>query len=143
MDSSPEPSVSPSMRRYSSYTLKTIDDERASLLKNGDAPQPSYGAVPVDDPPPLSSAETRRKLLFAGIKMAILFVVSSVLLFAVLKLALPTLDEYVGPLLFYPRSLNVLTTGRIDSFFMYPGRLNNCNSSIRCSRSTGRFTHSG
>lgn len=93
---SSEPSRSPSqVRRNSSITLKTMPDERAILLKGDEAgPTPQYGAISTDDSdPPPTSAETRRKLLLAGLKMAVLFVVSTALLLLVLKLALPTLEE--------------------------------------------------
>lgn len=72
-----------------------MDGEQTSLLK-GDEAAPQYGTVPTDDAPPQpTSAETRRRLLFAGLKMALLFVVSTALLLLTLKLALPTLEEYV------------------------------------------------
>lgn len=93
--------------RLSSYTLRSMRhhfctcdsaDETSSL--KGKSPADGvegvrrYGAVaPPSDNTGLNSKETRRKLLWAGIKMAILFVVCTAALWGTLKLALPTLEE--------------------------------------------------
>ncbi|KAG8983906.1 hypothetical protein FRB90_005661 [Tulasnella sp. 427] len=125
-DSTPSPS---DLRRYSSYTLRTMDGERASLLK-GDEAAPQYGTVSTDDASrPPTSAETRRKLLLAGLKMAILFVVSTALLLLTLKLALPTLEEEDRQYLHVPRTfeqLQQLNTLLKKYRSMYPFRIVLC-----------------
>jgi len=106
MESSPSPATP---RRNSSYTLRTIADERSSLLKGAEAQEaPQYGTVPVDDAPQPTAAQTRRRLLLAGVKMAILFVVSTAVLLLVLKLALPTLEEEDRQYLHVPRTFEQL-----------------------------------
>jgi len=55
----------------------------------------SYGTIidPNATPEGMNSKATRRRLINAGLKMAVLFVVSTIVLAGTLWLALPTLDE--------------------------------------------------
>ncbi|KAG8885277.1 hypothetical protein FRB97_001723 [Tulasnella sp. 331] len=108
--------------RLSSYTLRSMRnhfypsdsaDETSSL--KGKSPEDSadsvqrYGAVsPSPENAGLNSKETRKKLLWAGFKMAILFVVCTAALYGTLKLALPTLEEEDKPYLQIPRSFEQL-----------------------------------
>ncbi|KIO34304.1 hypothetical protein M407DRAFT_240633 [Tulasnella calospora MUT 4182] len=106
-----------------------MDGEQISLLK-GDEAAPQYGTVPTDDAAPQpTSAETRRRLLFAGLKMALLFVVSTALLLLTLKLALPTLEEEDRQYLHVPRTfeqLQQLNTLLKKYRSMYPFRIVLC-----------------
>ncbi|KAG8970583.1 hypothetical protein FRC03_006712 [Tulasnella sp. 419] len=114
MDSSDSKSQDGSKKRLSTYTLRTIPDtqadERSSLNGSIKAPVSNYGAVPPtpEDERPLNNAAIKRRLIIAGLKMALVFVVSTALLAGVLYLALPTLDDEDRDLLHVPRSFEQL-----------------------------------
>ncbi|PPQ73176.1 hypothetical protein CVT26_014775 [Gymnopilus dilepis] len=85
----------------STYTLDTVhysDDDRAPLLTPA---TPQYGATVPRSPNPSSST---RIIFNATLKMACLFVVSTLLLGGTLWLALPTLEDADRPLLRIPKS---------------------------------------
>ncbi|KAG9037851.1 hypothetical protein FRB95_003688 [Tulasnella sp. JGI-2019a] len=123
-----------SMRNHF-YSSKSADDETSSLTK-GKMPADDvesvrrYGAVSTSsNNAGLNSKETRRKLLWAGIKMAILFVVCTIALWGTLKLALPTLEEADRPDLQVPRSFEQLQ--KLNALLqkyrsMYPFRMVLC-----------------
>ena len=78
----------PAPSNASMYTLNTIDDDHAPLLTPA---TPDYGAAFPRSPRPSST----RVIFHATLKMAGLFVVSTLFLGGTLWLALPTLEEYV------------------------------------------------
>ncbi|KAF8905011.1 hypothetical protein CPB84DRAFT_1960575 [Gymnopilus junonius] len=86
----------------STYTLDTVaydtDDDRAPLLTPA---TPAYGATYPRSPAPTSPT---RIIFNATLKMACIFIVSTVLLGGTLWLALPTLDDEDRPLLRIPKS---------------------------------------
>ncbi|KAK7051101.1 hypothetical protein VNI00_005213 [Paramarasmius palmivorus] len=99
----PPPPLALSHANSSVYTLDTVRiDDHAPLI----TPQtPSYGATVPRSPTRPSS----RKLVFnATLKMACIFLLSSLLLGGILWLALPTLEEEDRPLLRIPRSFEQL-----------------------------------
>lgn len=71
--------------------------ESESLVGKGKAPADEavrrYGAVSPSTDAEAEARATRKKLLWAGVKMAILFVVCTIALWGTLKVALPTLEE--------------------------------------------------
>lgn len=75
----------------STYTLDTVNydehDDQTPLI----APTPSYGAANFPHTP--NRPSSRRVILNATIKMACIFIVSSIVLGGILWLALPTLEE--------------------------------------------------
>lgn len=76
------------------YTLHTVADDDASARRSDTSPllEPgaaSYGATPFAP----SQSSSRKIILNATIKMACVFLVSTILLGGTLWLALPTLDE--------------------------------------------------
>ncbi|KJA23008.1 hypothetical protein HYPSUDRAFT_66722 [Hypholoma sublateritium FD-334 SS-4] len=79
------------------YTLNTIDDDHAPLLTPA---TPDYGAAFPRTPRPSST----RVIFRATLKMACIFVVSTLFLGGTLWLALPTLEEADRPLLRIPKS---------------------------------------
>lgn len=91
-----QPAVQASPPAASVFTLYTLDDrddsasERSPLLASTSA-APSYNGEERPASPSLRSA--RRPLLNAALKMAAVFIISSVILGGTLWLALPTLDE--------------------------------------------------
>ncbi|KAF8622550.1 hypothetical protein AX15_006903 [Amanita polypyramis BW_CC] len=87
----------------STYTLHTVngDHDRAPLIT---PLTPAYGATLRSPARPSS-----RKIIFnATLKMALIFVLSSILLGGTLWLALPTLDEADRPMLHIPKSFDQL-----------------------------------
>ena len=100
----------------SAYSLATVQEsdplltptQRTSLLSPA-APGPHYGAVQPSQP------STRRILVNATLKMAVIFVLSTAFLGATLWLALPTLEEYASSRLRYLTLLIIcVSLGRID-----------------------------
>ncbi|KAF8515389.1 oxalate transporter [Hysterangium stoloniferum] len=98
----------------SQYTLRTIhDDDGAEVEVDVSTPLPSaspttpnYGTIfPLRSP---GVPSIRRPLFNAALKMAVLFVVSTLVLGGTLWLALPTLDEADRPLLRIPKSFDQL-----------------------------------
>jgi len=92
----------------SSYTLDTVHidvepetmefaDDRVILLAPDSDAGSIYGATPAQSQTPHASSP--RLLLKAAIRMAAVFVLSTILLGGTLWLTLPTLDEYVPQLL--------------------------------------------
>lgn len=96
---------------YSAYTLDTIpvagpsrsrspspvsvlstDTDRSPLLRDNAAIAPAYGAA---ESQYRSNVSSRKIMLNATIKMAVLFVISTIVLGTTLWLALPPLEEYV------------------------------------------------
>jgi hypothetical protein len=88
----------------SAYTLTTVHpdddpevmefaDDRAPLLTPDSEAGSSYGATPARSQAPHTSSP--RLLLKAAIRMAAVFILSTILLGGTLWLTLPTLDEYV------------------------------------------------
>jgi hypothetical protein len=84
--------VLPQHSNQSVYTLDTVaDDERASLIGHSDTS--TYGTT---EQPQTSTRPSSKKLIFhATLKMAAIFIVSTLLLGGTLWLALPTLEECV------------------------------------------------
>lgn len=103
-----------------------LQSERAPLLSSP-TPAASYGATPISYE--LSPAATRRILFNAAMKMAALFIVSTIVLGGTLWLALPTLEEYVA--ICSPQvSLNLtISKGKTDPAFEYQRRLPSCRTS--------------
>ncbi|KAI0048970.1 hypothetical protein FA95DRAFT_1490047 [Auriscalpium vulgare] len=91
----------------SAYTLATVhfrdDDESSSLLSDESASH-SYGTAPHGTNPP----NARRVIFNAALKMAVIFLVSSIVLGGTLWLALPPLDPEDRPLLRIPKSFAAL-----------------------------------
>ncbi|KAF8876722.1 hypothetical protein BD779DRAFT_1613238 [Infundibulicybe gibba] len=96
---SPPPHLDFAARNTSTYTLETVheDTDRAPLISPA---TPSYGATF----PSITRPSSRRIIFNAAIKMACIFLVSTILLGGTLWLALPTLDEEDRPLLRIPKS---------------------------------------
>ncbi|KZT06117.1 oxalate transporter [Laetiporus sulphureus 93-53] len=111
----------------SSYSLATVHDmpsptARTSLLAP-DSDEPSYGTTP---PAPPSN---RRILLYATLKMAAVFILSTAFLGGTLWFALPTLDEEDRPDLRVPKSfaqLQALNTLLKKYRDIYPYRIIIC-----------------
>lgn len=93
----------------SAYTLATVhidepellefaDYDRAPLLTPDSDSGSVYGATPTQSHAPHTSSP--KLLLKAAIRMAAVFILSTILLGGTLWLTLPTLDEYVPRLLF-------------------------------------------
>jgi len=74
----------------SAYTLDTVHFSRPPTPSSHRS-TPSYGSIPHSDSTPPS--RPRDIIVRAGLKMALIFVVSCVILGGTLWLALPTLDE--------------------------------------------------
>lgn len=83
--------VSP--RSASPVSMRTTNSDRSPLLADAEAGSTSYGATPSHQ----SSGSSRRILINAGLKMAVLFMLSTIVLGGTLWMALPTLEEYVSP----------------------------------------------
>lgn len=101
------------LSRLSSYTLKSMhrrtdsgdSSNEASSLLNGRGKGKlaadgaaegvrRYGTVSASsEDDAINAREARKKLLWAGVKMAILFVVCTIALWGTLKVALPTVEE--------------------------------------------------
>ncbi|RDB30948.1 Transmembrane protein 41B [Hypsizygus marmoreus] len=110
---------------YSIYTLATVDhDDRSPLLSPS---TPSYGTSNYPHTP--SRPSSRKVILNATLKMACIFIFSTLVLGGTLWLALPTLEEADRPLLRIPKSfvqlkdLNVLLKKYRD---IYPYRIVVC-----------------
>jgi len=83
----------PSQSNSSIYTLDTVqyrDDDHSDNSPLLSPATPNYGATFPRSPAPTSSA---RVIFNATIKMASLFIISSLVLGTILWLALPTLEE--------------------------------------------------
>ncbi|KAG6853784.1 hypothetical protein C0991_001373 [Blastosporella zonata] len=95
--------VSSAHSNHSTYTLATVHsddhDDRSPLLS---PVTPSYGTSNYPHSP--SRPNSRRIILNATLKMAAIFVVSTLFLSAALWLALPTLEEEDRPRLRIPKS---------------------------------------
>ncbi|KAJ3775777.1 hypothetical protein FB446DRAFT_376309 [Lentinula raphanica] len=89
------------------YTLATVNDEQTSAHAPLLTPStPSYGATMPRSP---GTARSSRKLILnATLKMAAIFLVSTVILGTTLWLALPTLEEDDRPMLRIPKSFEQL-----------------------------------
>ena len=72
------------------YTLDTVDFSRPSTPSSRES-APSYGSIPQSDRAP--PGRSRDIIVRAGLKMALIFTASCVILGGTLWLALPTLDE--------------------------------------------------
>ncbi|KAG5339294.1 hypothetical protein C0989_004903 [Termitomyces sp. Mn162] len=115
-------------RNHSTYTLATVNnddcDDRAPLLT---PVTPSYGTA--NHPHSPSRPSSRKVILNATLKMAAIFVISSLFLALSLWLALPTLEEDDRPRLRIPKSfvqlqdLNALLKKYRD---IYPYRIVVC-----------------
>lgn len=111
-DKPPQATLPCNASTYSAYTLDTIpiagssrsrssspaslrsnDTDRSPLLRPNVDSNPEYGAA---ESLYQSNVSSRRIMFNAAIKMAALFVVSTVILGGTLWLALPTLEECVG-----------------------------------------------
>ncbi|KAF5367439.1 hypothetical protein D9758_003806 [Tetrapyrgos nigripes] len=104
------PSLSLNLNRANNpslYTLATVNDDDDDARPLLTPTTPSYGATPVT--PRSSSHPSSRKVIFnAALKMACIFVLSTLLLGGTLWLALPTLEEQDRPLLRLPKSFQQL-----------------------------------
>lgn len=110
----------------SMYTLHTVveqddDSTHSSPLLDGD--RPTYGATTPSQHPHSSG----RLIFNATLKMACIFLVSTLLLGGTLWLALPTLEECVL-LAAAHRLILISTTGRTDRCCAYPSRLPSCKT---------------
>ncbi|PPQ63919.1 hypothetical protein CVT24_010317 [Panaeolus cyanescens] len=87
------------------YTLDTLDSNDDSPLLSPATPR--YGAT-VPRSPGVPSTSSARVILNATLKMATIFIISSLLLGGTLWLALPTLEDIDRPLLRIPKSFQQL-----------------------------------
>ncbi|KAH8117813.1 hypothetical protein DFH11DRAFT_1504137 [Phellopilus nigrolimitatus] len=92
-------------RSLSPASLRSNDTDRSPLL-GLNTPSSSYGTGPPSSPG--GNVSSRKLLLNAGMKMAVLFIISTVVLGGTLWLALPTLEEQDRPLLRVPKSFTQL-----------------------------------
>ena len=87
----PRPASSSSPRSLSPVSVRSHGSDRSPLLRSDESGSSAYGAtMPMS---PNANISSRRILLNAGIKMAVLFVVSTLILGGTLWLALPPLEE--------------------------------------------------
>ncbi|KAA1467382.1 hypothetical protein DENSPDRAFT_877273 [Dentipellis sp. KUC8613] len=100
----------------SAYTLATVHDLYPDRMPNADeedddhAPlltpaSPNYGTTPISPGVPRNP---RKLIINAGLKMAVIFLVGSLILGGTLWFALPTLEEEDRPLLRVPKSFQQL-----------------------------------
>ena len=87
----PRPASSSSPRSLSPVSVRSHGSDRSPLLRSDESESSTYGAtMPMS---PNANISSRKILLNAGIKMAVLFVVSTLVLGGTLWLALPPLEE--------------------------------------------------
>jgi hypothetical protein len=139
------PSSSPTLHpNESAYTLATVHhpefDESSSLLSSSSfqysSPPVPYGTVPVHPP-----NHTRRVILNATLKMALIFVLSCILLGGTLWIALPTLDPYAhsAPAPTFVNHLPFRSLERTARCCVYQSHLLTFRISTTSSRSTVIF----